>query len=207
MKITKLAIFYLFIFILTILLSLAGVRLSITIGIIALIVIAMIYRHIHILFRTNNMKMVDKLVKDRKNDPFFAYLYAVAYGTREDQLHSLETAIVKYKQPAMKYNCKFIKAIMEENLEEAKDAANKINKEPLTSYAKCYIAAFEGRTTDMRSDQLTQPWMQPAIEAVYAYKMKNETALHHYAQESIEMARGVQKYVLIHTFEKMKTDL
>ncbi|MGE7998509.1 hypothetical protein ACQKOF_07490 [Lysinibacillus sp. NPDC093190] len=207
MKITKLAIFYLFIFILTIVLSLAGVRLSITIGIIALIVIAMIYRHIHILFRTNNMKMVDKLVKDRKNDPFFAYLYAVTYGTREDQLHSLETAIVKYKQPAMKYNCKFIKAIMEENLEEAKDAANKINKEPLTSYAKCYIAAFEGRTTDMRSDQLTQPWMQPAIEAVYAYKMKNETALHHYAQESIEMARGVQKYVLIHTFEKMKTDL
>ncbi|MGE7674215.1 hypothetical protein ACQKMV_11630 [Lysinibacillus sp. NPDC094403] len=207
MKIIKLTIFYLFIFILTILLSLAGARLPITIGIIALIAIAMIYRHIYILFRTNNMKSVDKLVKDRKNDPFFAYLYAVAYGTREDQLHSLETAIVKYKQPAMKYNCKFIKAIMEENLEEAKDAANKINKEPLTSYAKCYIAAFEGRTTDMRSDQLTQPWMQPAIEAVYAYKMKNETALHHYAQESIELARGVQKYVLIHTFEKMKTEL
>ncbi|MFT9820031.1 hypothetical protein [Lysinibacillus sp. NPDC056185] len=207
MKITKLAIFYLFIFILTIVLSLAGVPLSITIGIIALIVIAMIYRHIHILFRTNNMTMVDKLVKDRKNDPFFTYLYAVAYGTREDQLHSLETVIVKYKQPAMKYNYKFIKAMMEENLEEVKDAANKINKEPLTSYAKCYIAAFERRTTDMRSDQLTQPWMQPAIEAVYAYKMKNETDLHHYAQESIEMARGVQKYMLIHTFEKMKTDL
>lgn len=207
MKITKLTIFYLCIFILTLLLSLVGVRLSITIGIIALIVIVMIYRHIHILFRTNNMTMVDKLVKDRKNDPFFVYLYAVAYGTKEDQLYSLETAIVKYKQPAMKYNCKFIKAIMEENLEEAKDAANKINKEPLTSYAKCYIAALEGRTTDMRSDQLTQPWMQPAIEAVYAYKMKNETSLHHHAQESVEVARGVQKYVLIHTFENMKTDL
>ncbi|MFJ6208575.1 hypothetical protein [Lysinibacillus sp. NPDC092081] len=207
MKITKLAIFYLFIFILTLLLSLAGVRLFITIGIIALIAIAMIYRHIHILFRTNNMKMVDKLLKDRKKDPFFAYPYALAYGTREDQLHSLETAIVKYKQPAIKYNCKFLMAIMKENLEEAKDAADKINKEPLTSYAKCYIAALEGRTTDMRSNQLTKPWMQPAIEAVYAYKMKNETALHHHAQESIEMARGVQKYALIHAFEKMKTDL
>jgi len=207
MKITKLAIFYLIIFLLAILLSLAGINLSISFGICAIIVIAIIFRHIHILFWTNNMRLVDQLVKGRKKDPFFAFLYAVAYGTREDQLHSLETAIVKYKQPAMKYNCKFIKAIMEENLEEAKDAADKINKEPLTSYAKCYIAALEGRTTDMRSDQLTQPWMQPAIEAVYAYKMKNETALHHYAQESIEMARGVQKYVLIHTFEKMKTDL
>lgn len=46
---------------------------------------------------------------------------------------------------------------MEENLEEAKDAANKINKESLTSYAKCYIAALEGRTTDIRSNQLTKP--------------------------------------------------
>ncbi|KOP80264.1 hypothetical protein AMS59_02380 [Lysinibacillus sp. FJAT-14745] len=207
MKITKLAIFYLVIFMLALLLSLAGVRPSISLGIFILIAIAMIFRHIHIVLWTNNMKLVDKLVKDRKKHPFFAYLYAVAYGTKEDQLHSLETAIVKYKQPAMKYNCKFIKAIMEENLEEAKDAANKINKEPLTSYAKCYIAAFEGRITDMRSDQLTQPWMQPAIEAVYAYKMKNETALHQFSQESIEVARGVQKYVLIHTFEKMKTDL
>ncbi|SKB45681.1 hypothetical protein SAMN06295926_102577 [Lysinibacillus sp. AC-3] len=143
MKITKLAIFYLAIFMLALLLSLAGVSQSISLGIIILIVIAMIYRHIHIVFWTNNMKLVDKLVKDRKKHPFFAYLYAVAYGTKHDQLHSFETAIGKYKQPAMKYNCKFIKGILEENLEEAKDAANKINKEPLTSYAKCYIAALE----------------------------------------------------------------
>lgn len=207
MKITKIAIFYLVIFMLALLLSLAGVSQSISLGIIILIAIAMIYRHIHIVFWTNNMKLVDKLVKDRKKYPFFAYLYAVAYGTKHDQLHSLETAIGKYKQPAMKYNCKFIKAILEENLEEAKDAANKINKEPLTSYAKCYIAALEGRTTDMRSDQLTKPWMQPAIEAVYAHKMKNEAAFDQYQKESIAFACGVQKYVLIHTYEQMKMDL
>lgn len=207
MKITKLAIFYLVIFMLALLLSLAGVSQSISLGIVILIAIAMIYRHIHIVFWTNNMKLVDKLVKDRKKHPFFAYLYAVAYGTKEDQFHSLDTAIVKHKQPAMKYNWKFIKAIMEENLEEAKNAANKINKEPLTSYAKCYIAALEGRTTDMRSDQLTKPWMQPAIEAVYAHKVKNEAAFDQYQKESIGFARGVQKYVLIHTFEQMKADL
>lgn len=91
------------------------------------------------------MKLVDKLVKDRKNHPFFAYLYVVAYGTKEDQIHSLETAILKYKQPA--------------------------------------------------------------IEAVYAHKVKNEAAFDQYQKESIGFARGVQKYVLIHTFEQMKTDL
>jgi len=207
MKITKLALFYLVIFMLALLLSLAGVSPSISLGIFIFIAIAMIYRHIHIVFWTNNMKLVDKLVKDRKKHPFFAYLYAIAYGTKEDQLHSLETAIVKYKQPAMKYNCKFIKAIMEENLEEAKNASDKINKEPLTSYAKCYIAALEGRTTDMQSDQLTKPWMQPAIEAVYAHKVKNEAAFDQYQKESIAFARGVQKYVLIHTYEQMKMDL
>jgi len=207
MKITKLAIFYFVIFMLALLLSLAGVRPSIPLGVFILIAIAMIYRHIHIVLWTNNMKLVDNLVKDRKKHPFFSYLYTVAYGTKEDQLHSLEAAIVKYKQPAMKYNCKFIKAILEDNLEEAKDAANKINKEPLTSYAKCYIAALEERTTDMRSDQLTKPWMQPAIEAVYAHKVKNEAAFNQYQKESIAFARGVQKYVLIHTYEQMKMDL
>ena len=207
MKIVKLSLFYLIIIMLAIGLSLAGVRLSLSLGIFALVAIAMVYRYIHILYRTNNMKLVDILVKDRKKEPFFAYLFAVAYGTREDQLRSLDVVIAKYKQPAMKYNYQFLKSIMENNLEEAKDAADKINKEPLTSYAKCYIAALEGRTTDMRSEQLTQPWMQPAVEAVYAHKMKNETAFQQFAQESMEVARGVQKYALIHTFEEMKKDM
>jgi len=204
MRLVKLTFFYLVIIILAMMLSLAGVRLSISLAIFALIVLAIIYRHIHILFRTNNMQSVDKLVKDRKKEPFFAYLYAVAYETKEDQLQSLDVVIKKYKQPAVKYNYVFIKAIMEENLEEAKDAADKINKEPLASYAKCYIAALEGRTADMRSAKLTQPWMQPAIEAIYAYTIKNEDAFQQYQKESINLARGVQKYALTHSFKEMR---
>ncbi|MGG2110811.1 hypothetical protein ABFY60_09880 [Lysinibacillus pakistanensis] len=204
MRLVKLTLFYLVIIILAMMLSLAGVRLSISLAIFSLIVLAIIYRHIHILFRTNNMQSVDKLVKDRKKEPFFAYLYAVAYETKEDQLQSLDVVIKKYKQPAVKYNYVFIKAIMEENLEEAKDAADKINKEPLASYAKCYIAALEGRTADMRSAKLTQPWMQPAIEAIYAYTIKNEDAFQQYQKESINLARGVQKYALTHSFKAMQ---
>ena len=204
MRLVKLTFFYLVIIILAMMLSLAGVRLSISLAIFALIVLAIIYRHIHILFRTNNMQSVDKLVKDRKKEPFFAYLYAIAYETKEDQLQSLDVVIKKYKQPAVKYNYVFIKAIMEENLEEAKDAADKINKEPLASYAKCYIAALEGRTADMRSAKLTQPWMQPAIEAIYAYTIKNEDAFQQYQKESINLARGVQKYALTHSFKEMQ---
>lgn len=204
MRLVKLTLFYLIIIILAMTLSLAGVRLSISLAIFALIVLAIIYRHIHILFRTNNMQSVDKLVKDRKKEPFFAYLYAVAYETKEDQLQSLDVVIKKYKQPAVKYNYVFIKAMMEENLEEAKDAADKINKEPLASYAKCYIAALEGRTADMRSAKLTQPWMQPAIEAIYAYTIKNEDAFQQYQKESINLARGVQKYALTHSFKEMQ---
>ena len=207
MKLVKLTLFYLAIIILAMTLSLTGVRLSISLAIFALIVLAIIYRHIHILYRTNNMQLVDKLVKDRKKEPFFAYLYAVAYETKEDQLHSLEVVIQKHKQPAVKYNYIFIKAIMEENLAEAKDAADKINKEPLASYAKCYIAALEERTADMRSAKLTQPWMQPAIEAIYAYTIKNEALFQQNQQESIDLARGVQKYALIHSFKEMQKNM
>lgn len=70
MKSIKLAIFFLAIFMLALLLSLARIRPSISLGIFILIAIAMIYRYIHIVFWTNYMKLVDKVVKNRKNHPF-----------------------------------------------------------------------------------------------------------------------------------------
>ena len=207
MRILRLTLFYLMIMILAMALSLTGVRMSVALGIFAIIVIVVIYRRIHIVYRTNNMQQVDRLVKKEKKQPFFAYLYANAYGTKEEQLQVLDELIVKYKQPAIKYNYVFIKALLEQNLLAAKDAAEKIQKEPLSSYAFCYIAALEGRTADMHSDKLTQPWMQPAIEAVYAYTMKDKIALDRFTKESIDVARGVQKYLLIHTFENMKQEM
>lgn len=207
MRILKLTLFYLMIMALAIVLSLAGVRMSVAFGVFALIVVAMIYRHVHILYRTNNMQQVDKFVKSQKKQPFFAYVYVNAYGTKAEQLQVLDEVIIKYKQPMMKYNYLFHKAILEQDITAAKDAANKIQKEPLTSYAGCYIAALEGRTADMRSEKLTQPWMQPAIEAVYAHEMKDETAFDRFTNESIDAARGVQKYSLIHSFKQMKNDM
>lgn len=207
MKILKLTFFYLMIMILVMALSLAGVRMSVALGIFVPIVIVVLYRYIHTIYRTNNMQRVDRLVKKEKKQPFFAYLYANAYGTKEEQLQVLDDLIVKYKQPAIKYNYMFIKALLEQNLLAAKDAAEKIQKEPLSSYAFCYIAALEGRTADMHSDKLTQPWMQPAIEAVYAHTMNDETAFDRFTKESIDIARGMQKYLLIHTFEKMKQEM
>ena len=207
MRILKLTLFYLMIMALAMALSLADVRMSVAVGVFALIVVAVIYRHIHILYRTNNMQRVDKFVKSQKKQPFFAYVYANAYGTKAEQLQVLDEVIAKYKQPVMKYNFLFNKAILEQDITGAKEAAEKIQKEPLTSYALCYIAALEGRTGDMRSEKLTQPWMQPAIEAVYAHEMKDEIAFARFTNESIDAARGVQKYSLIHSFKQMKNEM
>lgn len=207
MRILKLTVFYLMIMIFAMALSLAGVRSSVALGFFTFIGIAIIYRHIHILYRTNNMQQVDRLVKKEKKQPFFAYLYANAYGTKEEQLKILDELIVKYKQPAIKYNYVFIKALLEQNRSVAREAAEKIQKEPLSSYAFCYIAALEGRSADIRSNKLTQPWMQPAIEAVYAHTMKDKLAFDRFTKESIGAARGVQKYQLIHGFEQMKNEM
>jgi len=187
MKIVNLTFFYGAVIILAITLSLAGVRLSISLGIFALFAIGVIYRHIHILYRTNNMEQVDKWVKKHRKEPIFAALYANAYETKEEQIRAVDAIIDYYKQPAVKYT--------------------KIGKEPLASYAHCYIAALEGRTADMTSDKLTQPWMQPAIEAVYAYTVKDQAKFRQFADASIEHARGIQKYGLIHNFKQLEEDL
>ena len=207
MRILKLTFFYLLIMALAMALSLAGVRMSVAFGVFALIVVVVIYPHLHILYRTNNMQQVDKFVKSQKKQPFFAYVYANAYGTKAEQLQVLDEVIVKYKQPMMKQNYLFNKAILEQDIMAAKEAAEKIHKEPLTSYARCYIAALKRRTADMHSEKLTQPWMQPAIEAVYAHEMKDETAFDRFTNESIDAARGVQKYPLIHSFKQIKNEM
>ncbi|QDQ02672.1 hypothetical protein FOH38_20665 [Lysinibacillus fusiformis] len=207
MRIVKLTLFYIVIMALAMALSLAGVRMSVALGFFALIVAAMIYRHIHILYRTNNMQQVDKFVRDRQKQPFFAHIYAIAYGTRADLINVLGDVASKYKQPTIKYNYLFNKALLEENLEAAKEAAKHIVKEPFKTYSACYIAALEGRTADMHSDKLTQMWMQPAIEAAYAHQQKDKREFERFASSSIDAARGVQKYALIHTFEQMKTDI
>ena len=56
MRILKLTLFYLLIMALAMALSLADVRMSVAFGVFALIVVAVIYRHVHILYRTNNMQ-------------------------------------------------------------------------------------------------------------------------------------------------------
>ena len=126
---------------------------------------------------------------------------------KTEKLRVLDEVIVKYKQPMIKHNYLFHKAILEQDITAAKEVAEKIQKEPLTSYARCYIAALERRTADMRSEKLTQPWMQPAIEAVYALEIKDETAFDRFTNESIDAARGVQKYSLIHSFKQLKNEM
>ena len=162
-------------------LSLAGVRLSISLGIFALIAVGMIYRHIHILYRTNNMEQVDKWVKNHRKEPIFAAFYASAYGTKEEQIQAIDVIIHHYKQPAIKYNTSLLRPLWRRILVPAKVAARQIDKEPLTSYALCYIVRLEGRAADMRSDKLTQPWMQPAIEAVYACTIKDQANFRQFA--------------------------
>ena len=100
MKIVKLTFFYLAIILLALTLSLAGVRLSISLGIFALIAVGMIYRHIHILYRTNNMEQVDKWVKNHRKEPIFLALYASAYGTKRNRFRqSMSSSIIISDQP------------------------------------------------------------------------------------------------------------
>ncbi|KOY80569.1 hypothetical protein I6G82_09030 [Lysinibacillus macroides] len=81
MRIVQLTLFYLAI----ILVGMALLWLSIALTIFAGIALAIIYRHIHIVYRTNNMKMADKLVKRRQKEPIFAGLYAMAYDTKKSR--------------------------------------------------------------------------------------------------------------------------
>ena len=100
MKIVKLTFFYLAIILLALTLSLAGVRLSISLGIFALIAVGMIYRHIHILYRTNNMEQVDKWVKITEKSLYLLLSMHQLTGQKRNRFRqSMSSSIIISSQP------------------------------------------------------------------------------------------------------------
>ncbi|GLC88850.1 hypothetical protein [Lysinibacillus piscis] len=204
MRLLRLTMVYIAIFLLIIFLKLS---LPMSIAICMVVPTISTLHYWYVAYRTNNMRTVERFIKARQKEPIFKAAYLMVHGTEEELLEAFDVIIKKYKRPFIQYNYRFMKAIIQEDLEQAKQAALQIQKEPFASYAHCYIAALEGRTEAMYSEQLTQPWMQPAVEAVYAYTYKDDQRFEQCVQQSVEQARGVQKYTLIHNFAKMKQKL
>lgn len=203
MKFFRLVIIYTVTIVAALFMATFGVDPKIAFSVVLVVALIMAYTQIHILFVTKNLKRLDEYVTQQKN-PMFRHLNAIAHGTIEDQLDAIDAILARYKQPMIQHTYLFTKAILLENFEVAEAAAKQIPKEPNRSYSLAYVEALKGNASEARAYTINKPWMLHAIEALIACEAKDKLTFEAEATKSIESARGVQYYQLVHGFKNMK---
>ena len=81
--------------------------------------------------------------------------------------------------------------------------AKQISKEPLHTYYVAYAEAWKGNFENAQAlkEKLPRGWMPHAIDAVIAKEKGDLECFSMAAEESIRLARGVQKFNLFYSFE------
>ncbi|MGX9133069.1 hypothetical protein ACWV26_01660 [Rummeliibacillus sp. JY-2-4R] len=163
------------------------------------------YPHFNALLWTNNLKTVDRFLNANKHRAIYAYPYAIANQTIEEQREALQKIITLYKQPYVQHNYASLLAILENNYDQAITEAKKIAKEPYQSYMIAHSEAYFGNFEQAHAlmPNLTEKWMLSSIESLISFKKQDKINFKHHSSEAIKQARGIQKYLLAHSFHEL----
>ncbi|WP_397536975.1 hypothetical protein [Rummeliibacillus pycnus] len=167
------------------------------------------YPHFNALLWTNNLKKVERFLEVNKHKALYAYPYAIANQSVAEQKAALDKIITTYKQPYVKHNYASILAILENNYDQALSEAKQIAKEPFHSYMVAHSEAYLGNFEQAEAllPKLTQKWMSSSIESLIFFKRQDKENFKHYSTKAIKQARGIQKYLLTHSFQEMEEKL
>ncbi|MFY3793167.1 hypothetical protein ACOQFO_15955 [Ureibacillus sp. MALMAid1270] len=154
---------------------------------------------LYTLYGSKNMKKVEKFLKNNLKEPIYAFVYAQAHSSKEEQFDIIERILKKYPQKYIHHHYRFVQELLKENYATALDEAAKIEKEPIMSYSKALVYANQGKKEEALSYQINKIWMSEAILATLAKVEKNNTSYEIHKANAIEAAKGIQRYALVHT--------
>jgi len=157
------------------------------------------------LYRSNNLKAIEQYLEANKKKPLFAYPLALAQGNDVEVEESIRAIIVKHKQPYMQNVYSTLLALHLDNIDAAHTYANEIDSEPLKSYYAAYIAAKKGdfKEAARHEENISVEWMLHSLHALYAHEKGNHEAFEVESKKAIADSRGIQKYILHHSFRNM----
>ncbi|WP_277587355.1 hypothetical protein [Psychrobacillus antarcticus] len=148
-------------------------------------------------------------MEKNKRKPIFAFPLVVKTGNREEMTATIQLILTKYKQPYMQEVYKTNLALFENNVSLFEQRAKQISKEPLHTYYIAYAEALKGNLKEALSlkEKLPVGWMPYAIDAIIAKEKGDLSAFRLAAKQSMDLARGVQKFNLVHSFEWMEKEI
>lgn len=156
-------------------------------------------------YRSNNLKSIGKFLEMNKKKPILAYPLALAHGKDAEVEESLRAILEKHKQPYMQNVYKTILALHLNKIDAAHTYALKIDSDPLKSYYAAYVAAKQGNFEEATSheENINVEWMLHSLHALYASEKGLQNDFESSSKKAIDESRGVQKYILVHSFKSM----
>lgn len=197
---------------------LAGIALTITMmfyelpfwliymSVVVLYLLILVVPSMYIVYKSNNLKRIERYLEANKRKPLFAYPLAVKTGDRAAMIQVIQDILKKYKQPYVQEVYKTNLALYENDVSKFDELAKQISKEPLHTYYIAYAEALKGNFVEARAfkENLRAPWMQHAIEAVIAKEQSDMKTFREESTASIAAARGIQKFNLLYSFQYLE---
>lgn len=169
---------------------------------------AMVLPGIYVTYFSNSLRQIERYIYRNRHKAIFAFPYALGHGDDQDVERSIERILMTHKQPDMQSIYRTLLAIYRGQPGIAAQHTAGIDREPMRSYYLAHIAASSGefqRAKDL-NNQIREPWMNHSIEALIAFE-NNDAHFHAYVEKSVAAARGIQKYTLEKSFNRMKKPL
>lgn len=177
-------------------------------SIIVLYILLLVVPQMYIVYKSNNLKRIERYLEEYKRKPLFAYALAIKSGDRDAIIQLINAILKKYKQPYMQEVYKTNLALYENNVATFDTLGRQISKEPLRTYYIAYSEALQGNYEEARTliADLPDGWMPNAIEAIIAKELGDLETFQKEAKASVECARGIQKFNLLYSFHHMEMD-
>ena len=177
--------------------------------IIVVYIVLLVLPQMYTIYKSNNLKKIERFLEKNKQKPLFAYPLTVKTGNRDEIVSAIQLILSKYKQPYMQEVYKTNLALYESNVSLFEQRAKQISKEPLHTYYIAYAEALNRNFEEAHSlkEKLPVGWMPHALDAIIAKEKGDFDGFRIAANESIYLARGVQKFNLFYSFDWIEKEI
>lgn len=166
---------------------------------------AMVLPGIFTVYYSNSLRQIERYIKRNRHKAIFAFPYALAHGNDNDIDNALQRILAVHQQPTMQAVYRTLLAIYRGQPNVAAQHAERIDREPMRTYYMAHAAVASGdlQRAAHLNGAISVPWMNHSIAALIAFE-EEDSKFHALADQSIAAARGVQKFTLAKSFDRMK---
>ena len=163
-------------------------------------------RPFYIIYKSKSLRSINRYVTRNNKRPIFSYSYALANGNQDDVEVALKRIMNSYSQGDMQdiYGAQL--ALFQNNSKKVLEHAMKIDAQEYKDYYQGLAFVLNGNFA--RAEEflaaLHTPWMKESMRAFAALQRDNLNDFRSAAEQSVDSAVGMQRFVLHHMMRRLE---